>query len=220
MRPYHAVALTLLVLSCAHAPRGAMPTLSGSLDGFHFDRQSLRNGATVDLDLAPDGTWRGVWGYASGFYLTWESDQAGQPPLRLEARLTEGLLQSSWGDAPVALGPRYVSVHEQLVDLVLRRADGGPVPDALVVPLWLIMRTWELWPSRPFGRCVEVEDIGTVQLFVLPRRSAPYHLTVEDHCTFHFMDPALAESGPEGVSPAGPSRRTPDASVIDLEPRP
>ena len=197
MRPSHAVALMLLLLSCAHTP--PEPTLSGSLDGYHFDRTSLSGGpGTGVVELSPDGAWSGTWVVRS--LAIGESDLV----VGVEARLTGGLLQSTWGDVPVTFGPRYVSLHETSVDFVLRRSDGGPVPDALVVPLWLIMRTWSLMPSEPIGRCVDVEGIGTVQLFMLPRRSAPYHLTVENRCTFDFVDPVVAGKDMLELPPGAP----------------
>jgi hypothetical protein len=73
-----------------------------------------------------------------------------------------------------------VTIHEPFVDLVLRRADGGPVPLELIPPLWIAYRT-ENRTSSPYGRVaprpiptdprgwqVDVSGLGAVQILELP----------------------------------------------------
>ena len=187
MRSSLTVAVALMATACAHTAPGATPTLAGSLNGYHFDRQSL-TGVHTSVTRTASGRWIGQLGI-----LGW-----------LEAEQSEGLIQTTFGSVPVTEHPRYVAVHELGTDLIFRRADGGPVPEALVLPLWIATRPW--WPARagaPSGSCVDVEGIGTVLILSLPRRTTPYDIaltmpddiTLEEGCLVRFIEP-VAQGGP------------------------
>ena len=191
MRSSLTVAVALMAAACAHTAPGDTPTLAGSLNGYHFDRQSL-TGVHTSVTRTASGRWIGQLGV-----LGW-----------LEAQQSTGLIQTTFGSVPVTEHPRYVAVHEYGTDLIFRRADGGPVPEALVLPLWIATRPW--WPARagsPTGTCVDVEGIGTVLILSLPRRAAPYDIaltmpddiTLEEGCLVRFIEP-VAQGGPLEVA--------------------
>jgi hypothetical protein len=187
MRSLIAVATALVAASCAHPGPGTAPTLAGSLNGYHFDRESI-TGVHTSVTRTASGRWIGQLGT-----LGW-----------LEAAQSDGLIETTFGSVPVTEHPRYVAVHEYATDLIFRRADGGPVPEAIVLPLWIATRPW--WPGRagsPSGSCVDVEGIGTVLVLSLPRRAAPYDIalavaddiTLEEGCLVRFIEP-VAQGGP------------------------
>jgi hypothetical protein len=187
MRVSMAVATALVATACAHTAPGGAPTLAGSLNGYHFDRDSL-TGVHTSVTRTASGRWIGQLGI-----LGW-----------IEAEQSEGLIQTTYGSVPITVHPRYVAVHEYRTDLIFRRSDGGPVPEALVLPLWIATHPW--WPARtgsPAGTCVDVEGIGTVLILSLPRRGAPYDialtlpddLTLEEGCLVRFIEP-VAQGGP------------------------
>jgi hypothetical protein len=160
----------------------------------HFDRESV-TGVSGAMKLTSDGTW-------VGWFRGWG---------RLEASRSGDRIQGiAWGDrvsgdTPISFNlavtsdPRFVAVHEQYANLVFERADGGPVPDALVVPLWLATRR-DTYLRGPSGRCVEVEGIGTVVVLAVPRRAVPYDTTLEEGCRIRFIEPVV-QGGPLDPGP-------------------
>ena len=194
MRSSLTVALALVAAACAHHPPPS-PTLAGTVGELHFDSESV-TGVGAAMKLTSNGTW-------VGWVRSWG---------RLEAARSGDRIQgTAWfdrvsGDTPlpfsvaVTSDPRFVAVHERDADLVFERADGGPVPDAIVVPLWLATRRDTVLIRAPSGRCVDVEGIGTVVVLALPRRAVPYDIGLEEGCRISFTEPAV-QGGPLEVDP-------------------
>jgi hypothetical protein len=161
----------------------------------HFDSQSV-TGVSAAMKLTSDGTWVGWLPYWGGLEATRSGDRiegtvwfdrvSGDTPLPFSV--------------PVTSDPRFISVHERDADLVFERFDGGPVPDALVVPLWLATRRDTYLRGAPSGRCVEVEGIGTVVVLALPRRTVPYDIGLEEGCRISFTEPVV-QGGPLELDP-------------------
>jgi hypothetical protein len=176
------VAVALLAASCAHHAAPS-PTLAGTVGELHFDSESL-SGLSAAMKLTSDGTWVGwlsSWGRVevsrSGDGIHGMSRISGDTPIVF--------------NVPVTSDPRYVAVHDHGADLVFEREDGGPVPDAIVVPLWLATRHWLVGARVPSGRCVEVEGVGTVLVLLLPRRAVPYEVGLEEGCRISITEPVV-----------------------------
>jgi hypothetical protein len=200
MRSLPLVALVLLPLGCAHPGPVGAPTLAGTLGNLRFDASSV-TGPSVSLSRGADGNWRGVWACGPMGNLC-----SGEIVVRDDAIEVQG---RRFG---VSFTSRYAAVHEAYVDVLFRRSDGGPVPRALVVPLWLAhelapgnARPVRPVPSTAEGRCVDVAGLGTVQLLVLPAGRTTHDVEVEDGCRFHFL---------ERVAGSSPGR------LLDLDPGP
>jgi len=195
MRPSVILAgvLVLEALSCAHPGTPADAPLRGSVNGLHFDRTSV-TGSKTAMTLS-EGTWRG---YLENRWF--------------EAHRSGEVLKSSAGDVSVTFAPRAVTVHESGADLVISRLDGGPVPEALLMPLWFATRRGALRSQTvPSGQCVDVEGIGTVLVLTLPRPRVGYGVSVESGCHIQFVEPAgqgapaRVDSGRD-LTPGGPAR--------------
>ncbi|HET6981225.1 MAG TPA: hypothetical protein VFI53_03745 [Myxococcaceae bacterium] len=195
MRSSLTVALALVAASCAHHPPPS-PTLAGTVGELHFDSESVTS-VGGGMKLTSDGTWVGWFPYWGRLEITrsgvqihgiaWGDRISGDTPVQF--------------NVPVTTDHRFVAVHEGNADLVFERADGGPVPDALVVPLWLATRRDAYYlGAAPHGRCVEVEGIGTVVVLALPRRAVPYDIGLEEGCRIRFTEPVV-QGGPLEVDP-------------------
>jgi hypothetical protein len=194
MRSSLTVAVALMAASCAHHPP-ASPTLAGTVGELHFDSQSVTS-VGGSMERTADGTWVGwfrYWGRLEATHsgdrirgMVWGDRISGDTPVPFDMAVTSD--------------PRYVAVHEYLADLVFERADGGPVPDAIVFPLWLVTRRWASGAKYPSGHCVEVDGIGTVRVLVLPRRAVPYEMGLEEGCRISFTEPVV-QGGPLELDP-------------------
>jgi hypothetical protein len=178
MRSALTVAVAVVAASCAHTPPS--PTLAGTVGELHFDREAL-TGVSATVTLTSDGSWVGWFGNVG----------------RIEIQRTGNVIHGVWGDPTLPLSvavtsdPRFVTIHDQGADLVLEREDGGAVPEAIVVPLWLATRYWLTGARDPSGRCVEVEGVGNVLVLVLPRRAVPYEVGLEEGCRVSFTEPVV-----------------------------
>jgi hypothetical protein len=186
MRSSLTMAVALAAASCAHPGSGGPSTLAGHLGNVWFDTSSV-TGSSVALSRGTDGHWRGSWGCGSEG--GWCSG---------EVLVHEDTIEVQGMRFGLSFTPRYVVVHHAYLDLLLRRSDGGPVPRALVVPLWLAYQfapadrptpsvTSRPEPPVPEGRCLDVNGLGQVQLIVLPGGAASYDIEVEDGCRFRFL---------------------------------
>jgi PTH1 family peptidyl-tRNA hydrolase len=112
-------------------------TPAGHLGNVWFDTSSV-TGSSVALSRGTDGHWRGSWGCGSAG--GWCSG---------EVLVHEDTIEVQGMRFGLSFTPRYVVVHHAYLDLLLRRSDGGPVPRALVVPLWLAYHSPQLIGRRP-----------------------------------------------------------------------
>jgi hypothetical protein len=181
--PLATAVCAMVALGCAHgsdAERTGPATLAGHLGNLRFDPGSV-TGPSVSMSRGTDGHWRGTRICPAG------------DPCPAEVFVGEESIEVQGRRFDLSFTDRVAVVHEALVDIVLRRADGGPVPRALVVPIWI---AYELAPGNrvaPEGRCLDVDGLGTVQLIVLPAGVSTVDIEVHDGCSFRFLERVTRE---------------------------
>jgi hypothetical protein len=203
MRSSPALALWLLVMAfgCAHAP-AEEPSLVGyvghPMTGYtRFDRNSITGwGVTIARD--PDNNWRGRLG-----------------PHLIDLQFKNGAIEERNREASVRFEPGYVLVESRGDSMVFRRADGGPAPQELVVPLWVLFRNaFELTtnvsdPSIPAGTCVSVSGIGDIEVLWLPGGPERYDVEALPRCRFRFLERVRpVAQGPPQEAEASPAADT------------
>jgi hypothetical protein len=123
----------------------------------------------------------------------------------------------------LTLSSGAAAIHQAYVDVLFQRADGGPLPREVVVPLWLAFelapsnrqtawtKTAPSVPSSPGGWCLPVEGLGTVAVIVLPRRDVPvsYEVDVQQGCAFHFGEKIERMPSQPSERPDGAFAKTP-----------